>query len=113
LIVTRVEEVMRTVQPLLLALMFVVLLIAGCKPNATNQSSAAEYDIRGKVMAVDTTNQTVTLDHETIPGYMEGMTMPFKVEDPKLLTGLQVGDQVQGKLKKTDSGAVITRLEKR
>jgi Cu/Ag efflux protein CusF len=104
---------MRTVQPLLLALMCVVLLIAGCKPNATNQGSAAEYDIRGKVVAVDTTKQTVTLDHETIPGYMKGMTMTFDVEDPKLLTGLQAGDPVQGKLKKTDSGPVVTRLEKR
>jgi protein SCO1/2 len=104
---------MRTVQPLLLALMFVPLLIAGCKPNATNEGGANEYDIRGKVMAVDATKQTVTLDHETIPGYMEGMTMAFKVEDPKQLTGLQAGDQVRGKLKKTDSGAVITKLEKR
>jgi protein SCO1/2 len=90
-----------------------LLLIAGCTPNATIQGGGKEYDIRGKVVAVDTTKQTVTLDHETIPGFMQGMTMPFKVEDAKILTGLQAGDEVQGKLTKTDSGPVITKLEKR
>jgi protein SCO1 len=106
------EDVMRTVQPVLFALVF-VLLVGGCQPNPTNQGGDKEYDIRGKVVAVDLTKSQVTLDHETIPGVMEGMTMPFKVEDAKLLSGLQAGDQVQGKLKKTDSGPVITRLEKR
>jgi protein SCO1/2 len=88
------------------------LLLPGCKQNPT-EGGGNEYDIRGKVVAVDPTKETVTLDHETIPGYMEAMTMPYKVEDPKLLSGLQAGDQVQGKLKKTDSGPVITRLDKR
>jgi protein SCO1/2 len=104
---------MRTAR-LLLLLLALGLLIAGCKQNAADQSTANEYDIRGKAVAVDPANAEVTLDHESIPGVMEAMNgMPFKVEDPKLLSGIQPGDQVQGKLKKTAAGKVITRLEKR
>ena len=33
--------------------------------------------------------------------------------DAKLLEGIQVGDQVQGKLEKRDTGNVIIKLEKR
>ena len=104
---------MRTL-PFLLALSVAVLVsLAGCNPTSTDSGSAKDYEIRGKVIAVDTTKQTVTLDHETIPGLMQGMTMAFKVEDEKLLSGIQTGDQVQGRLKKTDAGMVITMLEKR
>jgi protein SCO1/2 len=103
---------MRTARSLLF-LLVLGLLIAGCKPNATDQGSGKDYDIRGKVVAVDAAKPTVTLDHESIPGLMEGMTMEFKVEKPEVVAGLQVGDKVEGRIKKADSGLVITKLEKR
>jgi hypothetical protein len=44
---------------------------------------------------------------------MKAMKMEFDVEDAKLLEGINVGDQIQGRLRKGESGYVITRLEKR
>ncbi len=38
--------------------------------------------------------------------------MPFAVENPKLVEGIKAGDKVRFHLKKTDSGLVITALEK-
>ncbi len=104
---------MRTLPCLFFLSLVVLLPLTGCKPSATDSGSAKDYEIRGKVTAVDATKQTVTLDHEAIPGLMQGMTMAFKVEDQKLLSGIQTGDKVQGRLKKTDAGMVITKLEKR
>jgi len=98
------------------ALWFVMvsLLFIGCG-GETGKGSASEkdYAIKGKVVAVDPDKTEITLDHEDIPGLMKAMTMSFKVENPKLLSGLKAGDQVQGRVKKGESDYVITQLEKR
>jgi len=44
---------------------------------------------------------------------MKGMKMEFPVQDAKLLESLQVGDQVQGKLKVESGKYLITGLKKR
>ena len=44
---------------------------------------------------------------------MKGMKMEFLVEDARILEGLQVGDQVQGKLKVESGSQMITELKKR
>jgi protein SCO1/2 len=74
---------------------------------------AKDYDVRGKIVAINPAKPAVTLDHEDIPGLMKAMQMEFKVQEPKLLEGIKVGDQVQGRLKKGDTGYVLTHLEKR
>jgi protein SCO1/2 len=92
------------------------LTLAGCKDGGGDKAKTAgekEYDVRGKVMAVDPAKPAVTLDHEDIPGLMKAMQMEFRVEDAKALEAIKVGDQIQGRLKKSESGCVLTRLEKR
>jgi len=32
---------------------------------------------------------TVTINHEEIPGFMDAMAMPYLVEDPSLVSGLE------------------------
>jgi protein SCO1/2 len=54
----------------------------------------------------------IKLDHEDIPGLMPAMVMSFHVQDTKLTDGLKPGDKVQGTLKVTDGGYVITNLKK-
>jgi Cu/Ag efflux protein CusF len=99
-----------------LTVLIIPLTLAGCKGGGTDQPKGAtdqEYDVKGKVVAVDPKKPAVTLDHEDIPGLMKGMQMEFDVENSKVLEGIKAGDQVQGRLKKGASGYVITRLEKR
>jgi Cu/Ag efflux protein CusF len=91
----------------------VPLAFAGCSGGSAPGSGSADYEIKGKVTALNPDKPAVTLDHEDIPGLMKAMTMEFRVEDAKLLEGLRVGDRVQGRVKKTESGYLITRLEKR
>jgi Cu/Ag efflux protein CusF len=101
------------------ALAGLVLSIAltGCGSATSGKKDAAGnvYDIKGKVTAVnpDKEKPTVRIDHEDIPGLMHGMEMTIKVADAKLLEGIEVGDQVEGKLEKHDTGNVIIKLEKR
>jgi Cu/Ag efflux protein CusF len=85
----------------------------GCQSSESKRPAAKEYPIKGTVVAVNPDKPSVKLDHEDIPGLMQAMQMEFRVADKSLLEAIKVGDQVQGQLKKDDSGYVITRLEKR
>jgi Cu/Ag efflux protein CusF len=111
------EKDMRTLQCFLMLALIMSLALAGCGGASKSKKDEAGkvYDIKGKVMAVnpDPEKPTVKLDHEDIPGAMKAMQMEFSVKDAAVLKGIQVGDQVQGKLEKRDSGYVITQLEKR
>src|SRR5712692_3061931 len=94
-----------------IAVLVAVLAAAGCSPTPSKQSDV--YDIQGKIEAIRPDKTGVTLDHEDIPGLMKGMKMEFPVKDAKLLEGMQVGDQVQGKLKVESGKYLITELKKR
>jgi protein SCO1/2 len=56
------------------------------------------YAIKGKVVNVDKRGSAVTVAHEAIPGYMDAMTMPFKLKDPSLLDMMADGDRLQATL---------------
>jgi protein SCO1/2 len=82
----------------------VVLLLlsaAACRKSArpAAQGTAERYALRGIVREVDTARSKVTVEHETIPGYMQGMTMPFPVrDDPKVVQILRPGDRIEASL---------------
>jgi protein SCO1/2 len=97
-----------------MALLLMALGLVGCSGGASDkQGTDKEYDVRGKVVAVDPDKPSVTLDHEDIPGLMKAMRMTFDVEDKKLLEGLKAGDEVQGRTKRGKPHYILTRLEKR
>jgi protein SCO1/2 len=84
--------------PLLTLIALIVL--AGChsgqKPPAPSSANTnyKVYHLRGKVVSTDATRGEVTLDHEAIPGFMEAMTMPYKLKDASILNELHPGDVI-------------------
>src|SRR5260370_41984040 len=50
------------------------------------------HTLYGKVMEVGATSLTV--DHEKVEGYMDAMTMAYKVDKPESLKGLKKGDMI-------------------
>ena len=97
----------------MLLVLAIPLVLAGCKCNESKVGADKEYPIKGKVIGVNPDKPSVRLDHEDIPGLMQGMEMEFSVENPKVIGGLKAGDQVQGHLKVESGKYVITELEKR
>jgi protein SCO1/2 len=72
------------------------ILPLACRPRATGPEQ--RYPIKGKVVNVDKRGAAVTVAHEAIPGYMDAMTMPFKLKDPSLLDVMADGDRLQATL---------------
>lgn len=63
--------------------------------SAAEASTNLEFHAaKGVVIEVDSADKKITIKHETIPGYMQGMTMPFDVQDTNELAGLAPGDPV-------------------
>ena len=90
---------------------FVTVLVAVCTTLA-GCSRAERYELRGQILAIDRARQEVTVKHEDVRGLMPGMTMPFKVDDPKRLEGLTVGDLIAATLVVKDSTGYLSAIER-
>ncbi|HEY6231084.1 MAG TPA: SCO family protein [Pyrinomonadaceae bacterium] len=64
---------------------FALLIFSSCQPTQPKQrvrsATEKQYDLKGKVVAVDKAARTITVAHEDIKDYMPAMTMPFNVKD--------------------------------
>lgn len=75
-------------------------MLAGCHSGRDGDSAAAlqqdfkVYKLRGKVVSTDATKGEATLNHEAIMGFMEAMTMPYKLKDSSILGELHPGDMI-------------------
>ena len=59
------------------------------------QVSQKTFEGEGKVVAVVPNTQQLIIDHGDIKGFMDAMTMGFKVDQPALLEGVQPGDKIR------------------
>jgi len=81
----------------LLALTFT---FSACHKSSPADDASSEpqqfktYPLRGKIVSTDAAKGEVTIDHQAIPGFMEAMTMPYKLRDNRILGELHPGDTV-------------------
>lgn len=80
--------------PWLAPLLTVVVLTAACSAPAP----ATRYPIQGQLLAVQLDTGNVLLKHEPIPGYMDAMTMPYRVPDRRSLLERRPGDLISATL---------------
>ncbi len=70
--------------------------------------------VKGVVRRIDIPNAKITLKHEAIPNLdMPGMTMPFGVQNPRLLQGLKAGDKVLFTADSMNGALTVMSIEKR
>ncbi|HXI24251.1 MAG TPA: SCO family protein [Pyrinomonadaceae bacterium] len=79
----------------LLLLFGFVLISFSCNRQPRNEK---RYPIEGKIIAVNKTDRTATINHKDIAGYMPGMTMEFKIKNDADLEIMKAGDQITGTL---------------
>jgi protein SCO1/2 len=91
-----------------------LISVAGCHSSDTSSAAAAPqqfktYPMRGKIVSTNPATGEVTIDHQAIPGFMEAMTMPYKLRDNRIIGELHPGDLITADVlvSQTADGAVF------
>ena len=94
---------------LLLALS--TLLVQAADEPAKSTAAVAMTD--GEVRKIDREAGKLTLRHGPILNLdMQGMTMSFRVANPAMLDGLNVGDKVRFVAERVNGATLVTRIER-
>src|SRR4051812_1183650 len=70
------------------------LLLAVAVSAQTPPAGRKEHAFKGKVEKVDDKTKMVTVNNESIPGWMMSMTMAYKVDKEASLKDLKPGTQI-------------------
>ncbi|HSE91492.1 MAG TPA: copper-binding protein [Candidatus Binatia bacterium] len=77
------------------ALMAAAVQQEGRESQQAAQSEQKTVVGEGKVIATVPNASQIVVDHQEIKGFMEAMTMGYRVDPPSLLEGLKFGDKVR------------------
>jgi Cu/Ag efflux protein CusF len=84
------------------------IALFGCGAEPTGSARPGHGVVRG----LDAQATAVTIEHDEIPGLMMAMTMPFSVDDPAILDGVAVGDEVDFLVKQDGDRYVVTQIRR-
>ena len=76
-------------------------LLTGCKrgnDDIGKQDNVQTFPLRGRVVSLDPATKEVMLAHDAVPGFMEAMTMPYKLGTPEAFGELHPGDTITARL---------------
>jgi protein SCO1 len=76
----------------------------------TGSVSAKHYHLKGKIVSIDKQGKMLNVDSEAIPGFMDAMTMPYKVKPESELDKLHPGDVITADLQVQDEGAWLQNI---
>jgi protein SCO1 len=94
----------KVLRKLLLVTVVGIVAVAGCHRQQSGAEDSAittsykVFKLRGKVIANQPATGEITVKHEAIPGFMDAMTMPYRLKDPSILSELHPGDIITADL---------------
>lgn len=99
-----------------LALLFFLVLLFACSGREDQSKPLSEpgeklYTVRGAIVSRDVSANTVNLDHEAIPGFMEAMAMDYGVRGAKVESLPADKSRIEAKLHVTDRAYWITDVQ--
>jgi len=87
----------------------------GGEPAAEGGEPAAEvqtFEGTGVVKNITPSKSHIIIEHKTIEGFMNAMTMPFRIKDQAVLEGIARGDKVNFVLTVAGNDVYVSALEK-
>jgi protein SCO1/2 len=90
----------------------IALALAACDRSDKPDAGARHYEARGIIRGFAPDHTTIDVEHETIPGFMPSMTMPFTARDSKQIAHLQTGDAISFRIDVTDKDVWIANVKK-
>jgi protein SCO1/2 len=97
------------------AFLLLFVMVACSKANEPKPLSVPGeklYALDGKIVARDANDNTLRVDHQAIPGYMEAMTMDYSVRGAKVAELPPDGTRISAKLHTTDSAYWLTDVRR-
>ena len=82
----------------MIAVMAALVCCGGCRRQGgvrTDEPVQEKFTVRGVVVGTDVTRGEVTVNHEAIAGFMDAMTMPYKLKDRGVIGELHAGDKIK------------------
>src|ERR1700730_18029652 len=76
----------------------------------TARGPVKQYAVKGIIVGTVPAHGEVTIDSDAIPGFMEAMTMPYKVKDANVLQDLHPGDHMTGILLVGEDRTVLDQI---
>lgn len=94
----------------------VLVLLFACsggddQPRPLSEPGEKLYTVRGVILSRDASGNTLNLDHEAIPGFMEAMAMDYGVRGAKVETLPADKTRIEAKLHVTDRAYWITDVK--
>lgn len=89
------------------------LACGGDDPKSKPLSEPGEklYTVKGKILGRDSGDNTLNVDHEAIPGFMEAMTMDYGVRGASVDQLPKDGSRIEAKLHVTERSYWITDVK--
>jgi protein SCO1/2 len=102
-------------KPVIYSVLGVLLVLAGCEKQSAPVVAPDKqtFSVNGVVKELAPDGKTVVIQHEAIPNYMAGMTMPFDVHDTNELRGLKAGDAISFHLVVTSTDGWVEDIVRR
>lgn len=85
---------------LVIAILALAVLACSDSPKQKPLSEPGEkvYTLKGKIVSRDAADNTINVDHEAIPGFMEAMAMDYSVRGATVADLPPNGTRVEAKL---------------
>lgn len=93
------------------------LALIACSDAETKSKPLSEpgekvYTLTGKILGRDGGDNTVRIDHEAIPGFMDAMTMDYSVRGATVAALPPDGTRIVATLHVTEHGFWVTAVKK-
>ena len=86
--------------------------VVGSQGDTNAAAQPRVFLARGVVKELESDGKTVVIQHESIPGYMSAMTMPFEDINSNELVGLRAGDSISFRLNVTRTNGWVDHVIK-
>jgi protein SCO1/2 len=101
---------MKTVGELFLLTLLAITAVSCNSPSTRRASPSKRFHLKGKVVSIDQRANMANVDSEAIPGFMDAMTMPYRVKPEGELGRLRAGDAIAADLLVEDDGAWLENI---
>ena len=92
----------------ILAILLAVLICCG----EGHAPAEKVYTLKGTIVSRDPHDNTLRIDHEAVPGFMDAMTMDYSVRGAKVAQLPQDRTRVEARLHVSDDGYWLTDVKK-